>query len=237
MRRQLRMRLAVIVAAGLPAAETQRRPRLLPERLRVDYQREPLGVDAAAPLRFSWALRAEPASSRGLDQGGYRLLVEAAPSGEVLLDTGRVRSARPVAEALALPASAQLQCGATSFRWSVEVWAAEGMPASSGAANSTFGAAPSAGCWRDPEAGARWIGGARLRKDFRLSAAPSAARVHIACPGYCRVTANGALLSQPLGHQTLYERSVLVDTHDATPALRAGANTIGVEVGNGWYGR
>ena len=79
----------------------------------------------------------------------------------------------------------------------------------------------------------------RVRRSPRRTLQPSARRAYRGSLSTLsvRVTANGALLSQPLGHQTLYERSVLVDTHDATPALRAGANTIGVEVGNGWYGR
>ena len=46
---------------------------------------------------------------------------------------------------------------------------------------------------------------------------------------------NGQLV-QPdvLGHQQLFERTVLYNTYEAP--VRAGTNTIGVEVGNGWYG-
>ena len=107
-------------------------------------------------------------------------------------------------------------------------------------------------CW----GGSEWIGTARsgslLRKSFRQprcnkmlnASCGGTALLHVVCPGYCQVTLNGKpVLSGSgvggsrlpvLGHQQLFERTVLYDTYVVN--LAEAENVIGIELGRGWYG-
>lgn len=195
-------------------------------RLRVEYLAEPLGIEALSP-RFSWSLAAVPAGSRDVEQAGYRLVVTNHGTGAVALDTGMVASSATSAAPLQLsPADSDI-----TLDWTVEVWDDAG--GASTTTRSTFGTGLlSPVGWGK----ARWIGGSLLRRSFTLPA-PARGKVRISCPGYCIVTVNGKRATDAvLGHQTVYERTVLYDTYDVSRLLKHGENAIGVEVGNGWYG-
>ena len=65
---------------------------LRPQRLKCEYQIDPLGIDAANP-RLSWVLESE---ERGQRQTAYQIIVTALPqaagNSDVLWDTGKVAS-------------------------------------------------------------------------------------------------------------------------------------------------
>ena len=192
-------------------------------RLRVDYQSAPLAIDNLQP-RFSWSLAAAE-GLQGVRQTAYQMIVTNRGTGVVIMDTQRVASNATAVSPLQLSAVHS----DVSFAWSITVWAG----AASHTVNSTFGTGPVD--WKN----ALWIGGASLlRRSFTLPAqAVQRGILHIACPGYCVVSINGkAVTDAVLGHQTVYERTVLYDTHDVATQLKQGNNTIGIEVGNGWYG-
>lgn len=67
---------------------------LAPQRLRVEYLTDPVGIDVRVP-RFSWAVAH---TSRAQTQIAYRVLVELRGQGstELVWDSGRVVSSRSV---------------------------------------------------------------------------------------------------------------------------------------------
>lgn len=75
----------IAIAASAPLA---------PQRLRVEYLTDPVGIDVRVP-RFSWAVAH---TDRGQVQAAYRVLVELRGQGatELVWDSGRVASSRSV---------------------------------------------------------------------------------------------------------------------------------------------
>jgi alpha-L-rhamnosidase len=76
-----------------------------------------------------------------------------------------------------------------------------------------------------------------LRKDFTATAPIASARLYVSALGLYEVHING----QRVGDQVLapgwteYSKRVPSQTYDVTGLLRAGANTIGAVLGDGWY--
>lgn len=77
-----------------------------------------------------------------------------------------------------------------------------------------------------------------LRKDFSLPANVRSARLSITALGAYEAFLNGRPVS-PNGllspGWTDFHKRVLYQTYDVTPLLNQGSNTIGVELGGGWY--
>lgn len=96
------------------------------DRLTVDYEEHPRGIDNEAPA-FGWRLTASGSGKRGLAQSAYRILVSsstealAADEGDVW-DSGIVRSERSQHIAYA---GERLQ-SRTVYRWKVQVWDQDG---------------------------------------------------------------------------------------------------------------
>ena len=243
----LLLALAVLALSRQPhvhAAQTAARlpgnSRMSAYRLQVEHMSAPLAVDSLQP-QFSWSLQAAE-GAQGLRQTAYRLVVTNRASGTVVADTQRVASSATVVSPLQLREEVDSDC---SFEWSVEVWSSGHAAADDDdddnvavATKSTFGTGL---LTQDAWHNAQWIGSdSLLRTSFSMPADQSirSGTVRIACPGYCVVTINGANVTDAvLGHQTVYERTVLYDSYDVTTLLKAGSvNVIGVEVGRGWYG-
>lgn len=106
--------LALLFGPGIARADD----RVVPDDLRVEYARAPLGLDTPAP-RLAWQV---PVTK----QTAYRLKVatsrEALASGELVWDSGKVASDANVQIAYAGPALASRQ----RYWWRVQVWDAEG---------------------------------------------------------------------------------------------------------------
>ncbi|MDX2020211.1 MAG: family 78 glycoside hydrolase catalytic domain [Deltaproteobacteria bacterium] len=218
------------------------------DRLRTENRVQPLGLDERAP-RLSWNVHAL-ANERGDGQSAYRVLASASPEGLAtgngeLWDSGKVRGA----SSIQVPwRGAALRPG-QRVHWKVKVW------------NRADGAS----AWSEPswfEVGlldakdwkAVWIDNATaqpltvqerwklrpaplFRKTFTLAKPVSKARLYAAGLGYLEASCNGVRVGDHVLDPgwTAYAKRVLYATHDVTPLLKQGPNTLGAFVGNGWW--
>jgi alpha-L-rhamnosidase len=205
-------------------------------RPRCEQAVNPLGIDARRP-RLSWELASEHRAAR---QTAYRILVASSPQllakdqGDAW-DSGKVASAETV---LVAYAGRPLQARAF-YWWKVRVWDEAGQPSAwSSPARWSMGLLDPSD-WQ-----ASWVGPAQtngaavyLRREVALPAPPTRATAYIAGLGYHELSING----QRVGDHVLdpaftdYEKRVSYVTHDVTAAFQAGANAVGVILGNGWF--
>jgi len=120
------------------------------DSLRVEYQREPLGLDAPNP-RFSWQMVCE-GPQRGLSQESYRLRVTA-PGKRQVWDSGR----KPGNSSLGISYEGDPLQPRTEYEWEVTVWDQEGTRHEAGSRFETglMSGDPDSAVWN----GAQWIGG------------------------------------------------------------------------------
>jgi hypothetical protein len=76
-----------------------------------------------------------------------------------------------------------------------------------------------------------------LRREFVVKARLQRAVIHVCGLGQYELTINGRRVSDNLlaPGWTKYDQTVLYDTYDVTPLLRAGHNALGLLLGNGMY--
>lgn len=235
----------VLLTAGAAAAQTpmQESPGALhPESLRVEYARNPLGLDARPP-RLSWIVTSEERAQR---QSAYQILVASHPDtlaagrGDVW-DTGRVASGETVHIAYDGP---PLQSGAR-YHWMVRAWDRSGEPSAWSAP-----AFWSMGLLEESDWQARWIGAPEtaldsaeayaarlLRHRFPVEKEVARATAYVSGLGYYELMLNGAKVGDHLLDPgfTDYSDRVLYETHDVTEHLQAGANAVGAVLGTGFY--
>lgn len=199
-----------------------------------EYAVNPLGVPTPEP-RFSWRLPPEA----GMQQS-YRLRVAAGPealsAGALLWDSGEVRSPKNTGVRYA----GRPLAGKTRYWWQVTVRAENGR---TDACEPQFfeTALLPADPWQ-----AEWIAAPGhtpgvsdlLRRDFTLPAVPVSGRLYVTGVGYYEAFLNGSKVGDRVLEPgwTDYRRRVLYSVYDVTPLLRAGENTLGLELAEGWYG-
>ncbi len=216
------------------------------ERLSCEYRVDPLGIDVPAP-RLSWRVRS---AERGERQTAYRVLVASSDENLAkergdLWDSGKTASAATLHVAYA---GTPLASGQRCF-WKVQVWDAHDKASAWSAPAVWEMALLSADDWA-----AQWLndGKENPRKDedfygedpaplfrttFVLDKPVRRARLYISGLGYYAASVNG----RPAGDCVLdpgwtrYDRHVFYSTYDVTKLLAAGANCLGVTLGNGWY--
>jgi hypothetical protein len=236
--------LAILLLTGLlPAAAVAQRPQLaLPAELLCQGRVEPLAVAEAHPL-LAWKLAPAAAGLHGLRMSGYQIQVaataaEIAAGRQLVWDSGKTAT-----ELNAVPAAAYqgpaLEAG-HRYWWRVRVWDGNGKP-SPWSEPAQFAAAPQwqaqwiAAAASDAEAGRRPM--PLFRKQFQLDAPVRRAVLHIAGLGQYEAHINGA----KVGNQELtpgwsdYRKTVFYDSFDVTHMLHAGANAMGVLLGNGMF--
>ncbi|MFD2330559.1 family 78 glycoside hydrolase catalytic domain [Cohnella sp. GCM10020058] len=203
--------------------------------LTTEYRVNPLGLDEPQP-RLGWINASQTRKAR---QSAYRILVSANAEsltkdiGDVW-DSGRREGDRNSGIAYSgLPLES-----ATRYYWKVLVWDEDGRPSS----------------WSEPawwetallrpeEWEAAWLTSPGdhaplFRKDFEATGPISRARLYIAAAGYCEIYLNGL----PVGDRKLdpaftsYDKRHLYVTYEAESYLKQGNNSIGVELGRGFYG-
>lgn len=219
------------------------------EQLRVEYLREPLGLDVVPP-RFSWIVTAD---RRGDVQTAYQVQVGSSPhSGGDLWDTGVVNSDRTAH----LEYSGSGLTSRTTYWWRVQVW--DGAGESSGwsdPAQWTTGQLDAAD-WR-----ASWIAAPTevrtavpppegvptygivherlpwLRKSFEVVAPVRRALAFVTARGVYELHLNGQKVSGDLltPGWTDYHQRIQYQTYDITAQLRPGTNVIGALLGDGWF--
>ncbi len=220
--------------------------------LRCESLENPLGLDVAQP-RFSWHVVAQ---RRGAAQAAYQVLVASSPDRlqpgvADKWDSGRVEAADSNLVTYAgLPLASRERCW-----WTVRTWDDTG-GVSPFADSANFEMA----LLTPEDWTARWIGadnaianGPLFRKEFLVRDALLRARVYIVGLGYYELRLNGAKVGDHVldPNWTNFDRREMHDllypfddqstqrvhyvTYDVTTALRAGANALGVMLGNGWY--
>jgi alpha-L-rhamnosidase len=220
----------------LGAACVQAGSALQLQSLSTDRQAQPLSIDDPSPA-FAWVVADAP---RGTVPVGYR--IEVARSMAALAndrpdiwDSGTVASPASFDIAYAGPALTP----SSRYYWKVIARTSAG----EASATSWFETAPSLQQW----ARAQWIGktpgsslaAPLLRHAFKVKDGLESARLYVAAGGYAQVSINGqpasdAVLSPDF---TDYDKRVLYLAHDVTKLLHPdAANTIGIELGRGYYG-
>lgn len=203
-----------------------------------EYARNPIGVDSPSP-RLSWVIES---GRRGELQSAYQIQistsVERLKAGEAdLWDTGKVASS----QSIQVRYSGKSLVSRQRCYWRVRVWDADGK-------ESPFSepAYWEMGLLAQDDWKAQWIGfspgwaghALYFRRDFELTKPVLQARAYVAGLGYYELRMNGAKVGDHVldPGTTDYSKRVLYATYDAGGHLRPGRNTIGVIVGNGWYG-
>ncbi|NUU21526.1 MAG: family 78 glycoside hydrolase catalytic domain, partial [Streptomycetaceae bacterium] len=209
-----------------------------PTRLRVEHVAEALGTDVRAP-RLSWWL---PAGSAR--QSAYRIRTRGRESGwnsgwDSGWDSGWVASDQSVLVPYAGPAPAPGQ----RVEWQVKVRTDAGesdwSPTSSW--EPVLGAAGWTAEWIEPAEDPVPPAGRRpaylLRHAFTLDTAPAVARMYATAHGVYELYVNGTRVGDKelAPGYTAYRSRLMVQTHDVTDLLRAGANVIGAVLSDGWF--
>jgi alpha-L-rhamnosidase len=223
--------LPVAVLLGIFAA--QGNAAVTVSHLRCENLLDPQGIDVAKP-RLSWILESSRSNEK---QTAYEVVVDG------LWDSGRVESDQSI----------QIQYGgkelapATSYRWKVRVWDAEGN-ASDWSKSATFSTVLKE--WRakwighDGEGTALWedthpLPARYLRREFAVTKKVTRATAYVCGLGFFDLYLNGAKVSQDVMDPALseYDKAAYVVTFDVTDRLNTGANALGVILGNGrFYG-
>lgn len=223
--------MLVAAIACMPMAAAKLAPA---ERLRVEYMKDPQGVDVSYPLRFSWALGAH--SRRGEAQSAYQIVVATAGvKASTVWDSGKVVS--NVSQNV--PIGVKKLTADTAYTWNITWWDSTGVASESATAKFSTGLYTTAD-WK----GAQWIGGAggQYRKNFIAKGPVARATAYIVGLGYFKLHVNGRKVSDhELGAFTTYAERVYYSTIDVTAAVNAQvingakAQAVGVHLGDGWY--
>ncbi|MGD0733448.1 MAG: glycoside hydrolase family 78 protein [Terracidiphilus sp.] len=198
----------------------------------------PLGIDAATPT-LRWFLAS---SEKGQKQTAYQILVasdEAKLRNEQpdIWDSGRVDSDQSTQVAYGGPTLLSRR----RYFWKVRAWDEDGAASSYSEAAWWEMALLSPQDWKAEWVGflAGWPGRAHyFRCNFTSKKTVGRARIYVSGLGYYELSLNGSKVGDHVLDPgvTNYAKRILYSTYDVTNKLNDGSNTIGVIVGNGWYG-
>ena len=226
----------------------------IPTALRCEYRVDPLGIDSANP-RLEWTYKPTLASTRGVSQSAYEVIVASSPNllaenqGD-LWASGKVLSDQMSQVAYGgTPLASNQACW-----WKVRTWDQNGKVSEwSPGARWTMGLLKPED-WQ----GAKWLGApnenskstppsldaprekyetALFRREFAVEPGLTRAIVHMCGLGQYEMTLNGSKVGNDLlaPGWTQYEKTCLYNTYDITSSLRTGRNAIGLFLGNGMY--
>lgn len=206
--------------------------------LRCESAVNPLGIDAARPV-LSWILTS---NKKGQRQTAYQILVASEEdklrNGQSdIWDSGKVTSDQSTQVAYGGPALLSRR----RYFWKVRAWDKDG-EASPYSENAWWEMALlSPQDWK-----AQWVGSLNgwpgralyFRSDITVSKSVERARVYVSGLGYYELRLNGSKIGDHVLDPgvTDYAKRILYSTYDITNKLNPGQNTIGIIVGNGWYG-
>ena len=195
-------------------------------RLKTEHLINPIGVDFTAP-RLSWNC------DGGVKQTAYQILA-ADEAGTVLWDSGRVESSAMCAQWGGAPVPPK-----TKVLWKVQLWDEEAGAGDWSEASFETGI----GTWS-----AQWItGNYRVNKKQRYpvdcfrkcfhTADVKKARLYITACGLYEAKLNGLRIGDFILAPgiTDYRKRVQYQTYDVTDLLKAGENTLTVQLADGWY--
>ena len=207
--------------------------------LRTEYKTNPVGIDVPAP-RLSWKIES---SRRGTMQTAYQIRVAGQPGAlqrNPLWDSGNVPSDASIHRVYAGPA---LESG-QRYYWQVRVWNEQGQ-----ASAWSTPAQWEMGLLRPTDWTADWITpeleedttasnpSPMLRSEFTLQGTITSARAYVTALGLYEMELNGRRVGDQVFTPgwTAYDKRLQYQTYDVTDLLKAGANAVGVTLGDGWY--
>ncbi len=214
----------------------------IPENLRCEYEKTPLGVQRSQPL-LSWQVKAGSASESGWQQA-YQIV---ASSSETLLrdgiydrwDSGVVKSRR----SYAIPYQGTALESGERVYWTVRIQDQSGE-------FSVFGEPTwfEMGLLNERDWKGNWMSflgglignGLLMRYSFHCRQKKiSRARAYVCCLGYHELHLNGRRIGDHLldPAPTDYGKTVLYTAYDVTEALLPEDNVIGLILGTGWAGQ
>jgi alpha-L-rhamnosidase len=206
------------------------------EDLRVDYQSNPLGVDASQP-HFSWKIKSE---ERGVYQASWRVVVgeslqEVKQKGGSVWDSGEINSSETVNIAYDGPSLKSNQ----KYFWRVEITTENQEKIWSEPASFHTGLLDSS------EWTAHWIttneeiihASPLFRKEFSIDKKVKQAYAFVTACGFYEFFLNGEKVGDHVLDPAVtdYRHRILYATFDLTGLLKRGGNALGVMLGNGAY--
>ncbi|RKP54380.1 hydrolase [Cohnella endophytica] len=208
--------------------------------LKTEYTVTPLGIDTLEP-RLSWRLESD---TRGTKQKCYQILVSSnlealsAHDGEVW-NTGPILSD----QSHAIRYTGKGLTSGQRYYWKVKIWDQTDSPS-----DWSEPAWWEMGLLQETDWQGKWIGGPSfpsdieaaaplIRKTVQLEKRIASARAYICGLGYYELWINGAKIGNNVLDPgfTNYDRRAFYVTHDITTHLSKGINSIGVELGRGFY--
>ena len=213
-----------------------------PIELRLAGEAQPLAMEDTRP-EFSWRVDAAGTDLHAVSQSAYEVRIAGSDSDlaqgrNLLWDTAKVagHDTSMLGSAYGGPLFEALH----QYAWQVRVWDADDLASQwSRPAHWT----------QAPEWHARWIAadstdeaaGSKpmplFRKEFSANGAMKRALLYVSGLGQYEIAINGVRV----GNDELtpgwsdYRRTVFYDSYDVTSMLRAGANALGIMLGNGMY--
>lgn len=236
-----------------------------PVQLRCEYQVNPLGVDVDNPgLSWKIEERSQDSNAaRGVKQSAYRVLVAssekllAGNKGD-LWDSGKVSSDQSVhIEYKGKPLEPRMTCywkvrlwtGGAGSRWSSPafwtmgvkgdwkgLWiASRDVPMHRPSGQGYIPAKDSPGNFKG--SAARRKESVLMRRDVKLEAKPVRALARVTALGFVEFMVNGKKAGDQVMAPGLSDctKRVYFDTYDVTSLLKAGGNTFGAVLGNGFF--
>lgn len=204
--------------------------------LRCEGLENPRLVDTAKP-RFSWKMQSD---RRGVCQSAYQIRIGASAELEkILWDSEKVDSE----ESLWVCCSGFEPQAKRSYRWQVRVWDEKGA-ATEWSDWAQFSTGLMGGSWP-----AEWISDGEevavgeapparyFRKEFNITQKAIRATLYISALGVVKPWVNGKCVSEDCfspGWPDYRKRAFYV-SYDLTDSLQAGANALGVVLGDAWY--
>ncbi len=206
--------------------------------LRTEYKENPLGIDTRKP-RLSWRLESQ---ARGVVQSAYEIRVTGGDRGpgKIVWTSGKVASDDSIQRVYEGPA---LRSGG-KYEWQVRVWDGGGRVSAWSAPSSWEMGLLEPSDWKAswiepglPEDAAKSGPSPMLRREFRVKGGVARARAYVTSHGLYEMYLNGRRVGDELFTPgwTSYNKRLQYQTYDVTALLQAGANAVGVQLGNGWY--
>lgn len=231
---------------------------LVPHALQAEYHRGPIALGTTAP-RLSWKVKPAQAGTRNLVQSAYE--IQAAKSADAF-DTAPLWSSGKIASAATdqIEWKGSPLASRDRVSWRVRVWDGKDQP-SAWSEPASFGiglldpvdwtalwiSAKDDGTFEtkeniqnfvnDPVRGKLHVTPAKhFRKDFEAPAV-TRATLHATALGVYNVEINGLRVSDEVlaPGWSAYQRRIHSQTYDVTALVKAGKNTIGTTLADGWY--